>query len=181
MEIKEKYIDISKLISLEFERNINLHGEKIHCGRGCSKCCSQIFKITAFDEYILQEHLRTLSGQLKTELVNKAAEYIKNLSDSDTSSLDCPALGNDGECRVYESRPIICRKFGMPIYDYKNPAKIFACELNFKEGEEIIDPQLIEKQTALGIKWDEIKTEFLRQNPERNESTTIAEAILSVQ
>jgi len=64
--------------------------------------------------------------------------------------IPCPALGNDGECTIYEARPIICRRFGIPIYDYKNPGNIYACHLNFKDGEEIVDDKLVPNQTKIG-------------------------------
>lgn len=82
-----------------------------------------------------------------------------------------PALGTEGECTIYEARPVICRRFGMPIYDYKNPANVHACELNFKDGDEIMDDELIPNQTQIGMKWDELKDKF------GEGSTTIAEAI----
>jgi hypothetical protein len=61
----------------------------------------------------------------------------------------------------------------MPIYDYKNPQNVHACELNFKEGEEIIDDKLIPNQTRIGKEWDELKKEF------GGDATTIAEAIVN--
>ncbi len=96
--------------------------------------------------------------------------------------LPCPALGLEGECTIYEARPIICRRFGMPIYDYKNPTKVHACDLNFKDGEEITDPLLIPNQTDIGKKWDEVKdlsAEAFAQAEEFGQgATTIAEAII---
>ncbi|MEO8512801.1 MAG: hypothetical protein ABI543_04535 [Ignavibacteria bacterium] len=81
----------------------------------------------------------------------------------------------------------------MPIYDYKNPTSVHACELNFKDGHEITDDKLIPNQTGIGMKWDELKEEFNSHLPlvesknwpdsgewsktERVEGTTIAEAI----
>ena len=50
--------------------------------------------------------------------------------------LACPAL-EDGACQIYENRPLMCRKYGMPLYNPQKPEQVFACELNFKPGEEI--------------------------------------------
>lgn len=59
----------------------------------------------------------------------------------------------------------------MPVYDYKNPEKVHACELNFKDGDELTDNLLVPNQTFIGRKWDELKTEF------GEGAATIAEAI----
>jgi len=69
----------------------------------------------------------------------------------------------------------------MPIYDYKNPSNIHACHLNFEDGEEIVDAELIPNQTSIGVKWDELKERFNEQKSpaEPPAKTTIADAILT--
>lgn len=184
----KKYIHISNLIQTEFERNLLKHGDKIKCSRVCSQCCSQIFRITSADEFVIQKHLNELPEQKREFLKDKAKSYIKILSQDNSDKNDffskpklpCPALNDYGECSIYEARPVICRRFGPPVYDYKNPGKLFACELNFKDGEEINDDDLINEQTNIGVQWDELKTEFNSFSSKKNiASTTIAEAILN--
>jgi Fe-S-cluster containining protein len=184
----KKYIDITGLIQKEFNRNINKYGEKIKCRKGCSQCCSQIFKITFVDSNIIKQFLKSLPVEKKNYLKEKAKIYLSELSSPLSTGeeyfyrpkLPCPALDQNGECSIYEARPVICRRFGPPVYDYKNPGKIFACELNFEEGEEITDEKLIPNQTLIGKQWDELKTEFnIKHNLNKNASTTIAEAILN--
>jgi|SRR4030095_122955 len=165
-DFKQKFYDISGLIQTEFDRNLQLYGNQIQCRKGCSKCCSQIFNITPLDAWIISGHVKSLTPGARNSLKASAGKYKKGEP--------CPALGNQGECTIYEARPVICRRFGMPIYDYKNPEKIHACELNFKEGDEITDDKLIPNQTEIGKKWDELKDEF------GTGSSTIAEAILLV-
>ena len=211
--IKQKFFDITDLIQAEFDRNMDIYSDKIQCRRGCSKCCSQIFRITALDGWIIAQHVKSLPEPRRRELQQKAREYLSHLPDSkgdnelssDESAMNvtnsnhpgssshpslkkegsnsasdgtaefhglpCPALGAEGECTIYEARPVICRRFGMPIYDYKNPSNVHACELNFKDGDEITDVLLVLNQTAIGKKWDELKAEF------GEGATTIAEAI----
>lgn len=183
---REKYIDISNLIQKEFERNVDIHGSKIRCSRGCSKCCHQIFKITAFDAFIIRSYMHSIPDRMKNNLRSKAAEFISNRSSQIDFSVEaadllpCPALGKEGECSIYEARPVICRRFGPPMYDYKKPDTIHSCDLNFSDGDEIQDSELIPCQTTIGKKWDSLKTEFnLRNNLPPEYSTTIAEAILN--
>jgi Fe-S-cluster containining protein len=189
--LKHKFFDISHMIQEEFDRNLEKYGSKIQCRRGCSQCCSQIFNITLLDGYVIAEHVKNLPSERQKELKKKAKEYLgirsktgvleRKKSAAEFSlkpRIPCPALGNEGECTIYEARPVICRRFGIPIYDYKNPEKVYACELNFKDGEEIDDRELIPNQTALGKKWDELKEEFRNKYRGQKSFTTIAEAIL---
>jgi Fe-S-cluster containining protein len=176
--LKIKYFDLSSLIKHEFNRNVERYGEKINCRKGCSQCCSQIFNITLIDSQIISDHVKSIPQVQKDILRSKAIKYIEEKKHG-ISLIPCPALGSEGECTIYEVRPIICRRFGMPIYDYKKPDSIYACELNFKTGEEIEDDELIPRQTEIGIKWDNIKTEYLEKYGNGNDNkTTIAEAIL---
>jgi Fe-S-cluster containining protein len=163
-DFRQKFYDITDLIQTEFDRNLELYGDKIQCRKGCSKCCSQIFRITLLDAWMISRHIKSLPIEQNEQLQQKAKQYKQGDS--------CPALGNEGECTIYEARPVICRRFGMPIYDYKNPQSVHACELNFKDGDEITDVQLVPNQTEIGIRWDELKAEF------GEGSTTIAEAIM---
>lgn len=209
-DYKQKFYDITSLIQQEFDRNMELYGEKIQCRKGCSKCCSQIFHITLIDAFIIKEHIRSLPLKRRKELQQKARDYLTNLPLSggekehtagmfaegvissdhpgssshpslkkEGNSLYCPALGAEGECTIYEARPVICRRFGMPIYDYKNPQNVHACELNFSDGDEITDELLVPNQTKIGMKWDELKDEFVASvhRTDISSGTTIAEAI----
>jgi Fe-S-cluster containining protein len=216
-DFKQKFYDITSLIQAEFDRNLEIYGDKIQCRKGCSQCCSQIFRITKIDGWMISEHVRSLPEPRKTELQQKAREYLSHhhlplqggekehtkgvfaegvlntdhpgspshpsLKKEGSYDTPCPALGTEGECTIYEARPVICRRFGMPIYDYKNPTNVHACELNFKNGDEITDDKLIINQTKIGVNWDELKEEFNNAPPlnksktEGVEGTTIAEAI----
>jgi len=195
-DIKQKFYDITSLIQVEFDRNLEIYGDKIQCRKGCSKCCSQIFHITLIDAHIIGEHIRSLPPKRREELQQKARDYLTNLPLTGgekehtagmfaegvniiNEGVPCPALGTEGECTIYEARPVICRRFGMPIYDYKNPQNVHACELNFADGDEITDELLVPNQTEIGMKWDELKEEFVASGHRtvKSSGTTIAEAI----
>lgn len=181
-ELNEKYEELIELITTEDERSKKKFEGKIKCRMGCMQCCHQIFKITMLDASLIIDHIKTLSIEAKVELKNKAIDYLdkQNLNiDKEPlkPNLACPALSDKGECTIYEARPIICRRFGPPIYNYKTPDKIFACEVNFKQGEEISDDDLIPNQTIIGTKWDILKTEYNLKHDKGGDYTTIAEAI----
>ena len=189
-KFENKFYDITHLIQKEFDRNLRKYGSKIQCRRGCSQCCSQIFNITLIDANVIAEHVKRLPDEKKELLKMKAKKYMELRSRTKVPERDkpeftlkpgiaCPALGEEGECTIYEARPVICRRFGIPIYEYKSPDKVYACELNFKNGEEIEDGALIPNQTAIGKKWDELKEQFNNNYGDKKYFTTIAEAILS--
>lgn len=183
-----RHSEITGLVQKEFERNIAKHGDKIKCSKGCSKCCHQIFNITLIDEFVIKKYVTSLPDGEKSVLKDKARNYLADHNTSENNKGEysnqpgkpCPALSNDGVCTIYEARPLICRRFGPPVFDYKNPSTIYACELNFKTGEEIFDDELIPAQTILGKVWDKFKTDFnLQFDKKTKTSTTIAEAILN--
>jgi Fe-S-cluster containining protein len=52
-----------------------------------------------------------------------------------TAAVPCPALEEDGRCRIYDSRPLVCRTFGLPIRDGAQYIGDI-CELNFTEASQ---------------------------------------------
>jgi len=92
--------------------------------------------------------------------------------------LPCPAL-EEGACQIYKYRPLICRKFGIPLWNPDRPGRVHACELNFREGEEIVDGQLIQIQTALHNDWKTTQREYNASGGWRDpQPITVARAIL---
>jgi Fe-S-cluster containining protein len=73
------------------------HGDRLKCGRGCSACC--LDGLTVFE--IEAERIRRFVGQA---MVGEAP-----------SAKGCAFLGPNGECRVYEVRPYVCRTQGLPL------------------------------------------------------------------
>lgn len=187
---------IANLTEKEFDRNFNLYPGQMQCRKGCSLCCSQVFRITLIDAAVISQAVKMLDPETRKNMQEKAKVYLKkkeeliqertNQMDLDSESetptiglrLSCPALDKNGACGIYESRPIVCRKFGMPIYDPKKPHELQTCELNFGEVKEIDADELIENQMKIHNYWMELKTEVNETiNPEKS-ATTIAEAIL---
>ena len=66
-----------------------------------------------------------------------------------TSSTPCPNLSDKGECMIYDSRPLVCRTFGLPIRDGKKYIGDI-CDLNFTEASAA------EKRTAAwDLQWED--------------------------
>jgi Fe-S-cluster containining protein len=191
-----KYKSLLRIASAweaEFERNRQLHGAKIQCRRGCTDCCHHLFQITEIEAAFISHALKMMPIEKQTQIKERAQQYLKDreklLTDRQVPDawgslpppglrLACPAL-EDGACQIYDHRPIICRKYGMPLYNPKRPEKIFACELNFQPGEEILDSQLVQIHTNLCHDGVELQAEYNRQGGRRDtQPLNVARAIV---
>jgi Fe-S-cluster containining protein len=170
--LDDRYREIVAAVDAEFARNREVHGDRIHCRPGCSDCCSHVFSITEIEASQISIAVQRLAPEVREALQTRARAYISERLLRGTR-IPCPAL-QDGVCSIYEFRPLMCHKFGMPLYNPDKPDRIFACELNFKDGEEIEDPQLIQIQTGIHHAWKELQAEV----PRSSESLTVAHAIL---
>lgn len=177
MNLRQRYYQLARQIEQEFERNRALHGSKIHCTRGCTDCCHQLFLITAQDAVEIARAVERLSAEVRGELEARARQWIERALMRGQRTA-CPALV-DGACSIYESRPLICRRFGMPIYNPDKPDRILACPLNFSDGEEIRDPELIQIQTEIHQCWGQLQRDFSSAHPELPSGRlSVAQAIL---
>lgn len=165
------YRDIVAAVDAEFARNRRLHGERMRCSAGCTDCCHHRFLITSIEAAAVAEGVRSLDSEARRAVLERAREYERTAASA--ARIACPAL-QDGVCAIYNHRPLICRKFGMPIYNPDRPERIFACELNFRAGEEIVDPDLIRIQTEIGAAWKALQA----ASGERVQRVTVARAIL---
>jgi Fe-S-cluster containining protein len=179
-------------VEQEFDRNRRLHRERIHCRPGCYECCHQLFQITEMEAVHISLGVRTLDPQTRERLAGRSRAYLDARRKLVTATgepeawgklpppgtrLLCPAL-EDGVCRIYEHRPLICRKFGMPIYN-PDRRQLYACELNFRDGEEIEDPHLVRIQTAIHAEWRQLQADYNASGGWRDpETITVARAIL---
>ncbi len=187
------YEAVCDAYELEFKRNRELHGDRIQCRPGCSDCCHQLFQITEIEAAVISRGVAKLPEAQRDSLRERAARYLEqrrllvsakgepeawgSLPPPGTR-LACPALV-ENVCSIYELRPVMCRKFGIPLWNPDRPGRVYACELNFKEGEEIVDPDLIQIQTEIHRNWKRLQADYNEQGGHRSlEPMTIAKAIV---
>lgn len=189
-----EYRNICESWDQEFERNRQLHGDRIQCRSGCSACCSQLFQITEPEAAVISQGVQTLDANTAEALKEKALRYLgaraellaRGVGDEAWGSLPppgsrlaCPALSEAGECKIYPYRPLICRRFGVPLWNPDRPGRVYACELNFREGEAIEDNRLIQIQTDLHQQWKRFQRDYNVRGGYRDaKPLTIARAIL---
>jgi Fe-S-cluster containining protein len=189
----DRYMEICRDWDREFQRNRALYGPQIQCRPGCSDCCHQLFQITEIEAAHISNGIRQLAADLRSRLQARAKPYLDARRAMVTARgeqeawgslpppgtrLPCPAL-EDGACTIYEYRPLICRKFGIPLYSPAKPGQVFACELNFRAGDSIDDGQLVQIQTSLYHDAKQLQADYNDAGGRRDPNPiTVARAIL---
>lgn len=189
----ESYHRAAAALADEFSRNRRLHGSRIQCRAGCSDCCSQLFQITEIEAAIVSEGVARLPEAARLRLQTRARHYVAERQrlfgsggtpeawgslPKPGSRLPCPAL-DGGVCTLYDHRPLICRKYGIPLYHPDRPGRVAACELNFADGEAIEDGQLVQIQTAIHEDWKQVQADYNDAGGFRDDAPiTVARAIV---
>jgi Fe-S-cluster containining protein len=138
--------------------------QNLQCGRGCSLCCYGLFEIGSGDVPVIGDGLARLHPQRRMKIIRRAQKMIEetahpNLRESSpaekdaffdrTSSLPCPNLSDQGACMIYDSRPLVCRTFGLPLRQAETYIGDI-CELNFTEAS---DAQ--KSSAAWDLEWED--------------------------
>lgn len=202
-----EYETVAALVDAEFARNAERFRDHVapdgqrglQCRRGCNACCSQLFEITPLEASYIARHVRQLPADEQQRLRERATAYQEARARLLTARarelkaqhiegklpvvglrLPCPALGDDGACSIYEARPLICRKFGMPLYNPRRPGVLGACELNFRDGDALNAADIIEPQTRIHERWERVKSAFAAEcKSVKTGELTVADALLT--
>ena len=182
-DLQDIYRDYRALcadVDQEFGRVRDIFIERMQCQKGCSSCCSQLFSISVIEAAHISGAVKELDSEPREQMRQRAREYLTELTEGAFDEAEgieehsrvveealnklvgrhhipCPALVDDA-CSVYTHRPILARKFGIPLWNPKKPNELQACELNFKAGEVIQMDGLIEPQVELEYRWLSLKT-----------------------
>ena len=198
--IYQKYEELVSQVDQEFNRVRDIFIDSMQCRRGCSSCCSQLFSISAIEAAYISKAVKALDPESQALMRDKALAYLEELTGTavdQTQSIEdhsqvveealdrlvgrrhlpCPALKDDA-CTIYSHRPIMARKFGIPLWNPKKPDTLQACELNFKDGEVIEADGLVEPQIKLEYQWLEFKTRTHQQLDLPPVVATVASAIV---
>jgi len=163
------------------------------CTVGCTDCCEQLFHISEPEADHIRAHLLELPSEARNQLTAQAKLYLadrktllaaQGLVESRGALLParrrlaCPALA-DGSCQIYSARPLLCRRFGGPVWRPAEPGRLYACEKNFRSGEAIDDPALRARQGRLATLRQEMEAAYERSGAPRDaEPLTVAHALL---
>lgn len=146
------------------------YGDQMQCRPGCSECCGQTFTVSELEGDYLREGLAALDADTRADILERAARWQPDRREP------CPVLGDDGCCRMYEHRPRVCRKYGIPLWHPDRPHEVRCCPLNF-QGQGEIDAELfLDPQARWAEAWIELRAQ-LGMPPQQDR--TIAEHLLA--
>ncbi|HYC34011.1 MAG TPA: YkgJ family cysteine cluster protein, partial [Gemmatimonadales bacterium] len=114
------------------------HPGVLPCRTGCAACCHGPFDVTVADVELVRAGVEQLPPDARLEVVRRAKALFERLrafapdwrppwdiADLGDERFDamadalarepCPLLGDDGACRIYASRPMVCRLIGIPL------------------------------------------------------------------
>lgn len=140
----------------------------IPCRAGCSACCHGPFDISAADALLLREALAELPPADRADIRARAVETLEQVKEQapewrapwDIADLGeerfdgiseslydvpCPCLDDEGRCRVYASRPLVCRLIGLPMMTAEGELLENACPIQEDFPDyALLDPQLFD-------------------------------------
>lgn len=129
--------------------------DQISCRRGCSACCRGLFDVTLLDACLLQDGFTSLPVQRQLQITDRATQRITAVrafwtdfsvpfllncypeeqwdqAMPDDDETPCPLLDEQGDCLLYDSRPMTCRLHGIPLVDVSGELLFDEwCSLNF--------------------------------------------------
>ena len=96
---------------LERDRRRDAASGGIRCSKGCSHCCHGPVEVWPHEAALLVASARESGVELdRSRLERQSAATVDTWRQQPVLDTACVFLGNDGSCRIYESRPGACRK-----------------------------------------------------------------------
>lgn len=165
-----KYEALRKDVDAIFSTMTERYPQCVTCHPACSDCCHALFDLSLVEAMYLNKafnkkfeygrersqvleraseqdrHLAKLKRELfRAEKNGEQADKIMNMAAS--ARMRCPLLDEQDHCLLYESRPITCRLYGIPL---AIGSKSHVCGFsNFDKGQSYPTVQLAKIQQRL--------------------------------
>ncbi|MBL8944743.1 MAG: YkgJ family cysteine cluster protein [Myxococcales bacterium] len=136
-----------QLIDRDVAPVVARHREHIQCKPGCGDCCHQSFRVSALEGELLREGLAALDPAPRDRILARARAYAPD------RRVPCPALDDGARCLLYEHRPRLCRKYGIPLWHPDRPHEVTTCALNFRGVTDIDAEAILEPQAEWARDW----------------------------
>ncbi|HWA56286.1 MAG TPA: YkgJ family cysteine cluster protein [Gemmatimonadales bacterium] len=162
------YRDTLERLDRWFADAVEQHPGVIPCRSGCSACCHGPFDVSAADTLLIREALAELPPAAREEVRAAAQRLLArireqapqwqapwDLADLGDARFDgiaesladvpCPLLDAEGRCRIYASRPLVCRLIGLPMMTAEGELLENACPIQEQFPDyALLDPQLFD-------------------------------------
>ncbi|HEY4743431.1 MAG TPA: YkgJ family cysteine cluster protein [Desulfuromonadaceae bacterium] len=160
-DILERYAALLGEVDRWFAGCLERHRDRIVCGQGCSACCRGLFDITLLDALFLRQGFDRLPDAVQQDIRLKAAARLDDITARwpaftapwilnpipeeewdammpDEDETPCVLLSAEGQCLVYDYRPMTCRLNGIPLIDTSGE-ELFDdwCTLNFTDHDPL--------------------------------------------
>ena len=156
----ERYASLLERVDREFAEIQTRNQGRMQCRSGCSDCCRARLSVAHVEEAFMSRRLASLPDELRRDLAEAAETPGREM---------CPALDDEGRCRIYEHRPLICRSFGVPLRHRRplaliQPPVIDVCDKNFVgESLKVVSEVDVIDQTDLVQELTEIDRDYCKQ------------------
>jgi Fe-S-cluster containining protein len=112
---------------------------KLDCKSGCNACCHLYVKVPPGVATVMARHIQLTFSLSERDWLHdrliEAVEAIDTTEHPERLRHPCPLLAEDGQCSVYEVRPLVCRAF--------TSASAYRCQqMVFGTGTGAIDQNL---------------------------------------
>jgi uncharacterized protein len=143
-----------RLIDRDVAPVVDRYRDHIECRAGCSDCCHQTFRVSDVEGMYLREGLAQLEASKRDDILARAQSYTPDVREP------CPVLSDAGTCRLYEHRPRICRKYGIPLWHPDRPHEVSTCPKNFRGTPDVDAELILEPQAEWARDWIRLREEL---------------------
>jgi len=174
-ELFSKYTEYARKADILFKTIQERYPDSVRCRIRCCDCCHAVFGVLPIEAAFINYHFNRLERKVRRDVLRRAekaeGEVVKakdrlrvfdekpnvQVYGLGKQRVRCPFLSDKEECVFYESRPIICRVYGVP-FSLKQGKKgqSYVCNLSGFE----------ENATYPTVKLDAIYQEFVKLSME---------------
>lgn len=130
------------------------------CRKGCDGCCHTWLSLSQVEADAMRSALGTLSPAERVQIAARGERERMRESQAEVPPR-CAMLDSQGQCAVYQGRPLVCRTQGhalrypsgvipeAAVFGRAGQGDVTYCPLNFTqqapEGRDVLDAELVDK------------------------------------
>jgi Fe-S-cluster containining protein len=174
-ELFSQYAVFVRKADILFKTIKEKYPDSVRCRIRCCDCCHAVFGVLPIEAAFINYHFNRLERKARRDILRraekaetemlKAKESLKVFDENEKMKVygigkqrvRCPFLSEQEECVFYDTRPVICRVYGVPYSMFNGKKQLsYVCGLSGFEA----------KATYPTVKLDSIYKEFIRLSTE---------------